>query len=83
MKKIRYSQTPIARLQLIAASAMLLTAPKWHWMQCQGPMYDAPIWALTAFVWWRVYQGLSSVRISRQERQRERLTHVSVRGIHV
>lgn len=57
MKRLSYSQTPFARVQLMCSSVLLLTAPQWHWMQCQGPMYDVPVWALMGFTLWRVFSG--------------------------
>jgi hypothetical protein len=62
MNKIRYSQTRFARFQIASASMLLLTAPKWHWMQCQGLLYDVPLWALSGFTCWRIFRGFSMVR---------------------
>jgi hypothetical protein len=82
MKKLRYSQKPIGRAQLMCASVLLLTAPQWHWMQCQGPLYDAPVWALIGFTWWRIYRGFSLVSAPPRERPQALRAHVEAVGAH-
>ena len=57
MKRLGYFLTPYELLQSSCATALLWTSPQWHWMQCQGVLYEMPLWALMGFSAWRTLSG--------------------------
>lgn len=57
MRRLGYRLTPYAQLQHWCAIGLLYTVPQWHWMQCQGVLYELPLWALMGFAVWRPLSG--------------------------